>query len=71
MPQSGGKGMRIVKKESELKDSIISAKREALSGFGDDRIFIERYVEKSRHHQSLKELLFWRLRLNLLIHFLF
>jgi propionyl-CoA carboxylase alpha chain len=45
----GGKGMRIVKKESELKDSIVSAKREALSGFGDDRIFIERYVEKSRH----------------------
>jgi propionyl-CoA carboxylase alpha chain len=45
----GGKGMRIVKKESGLKDSIISAKREALSGFGDDRIFIERYVEKSRH----------------------
>ena len=40
----GGKGMRIVKKESELKDSIISAKREALSGFGDERIFIERYV---------------------------
>ena len=45
----GGKGMRIVKKERELKDSIVSAKREALSGFGDDRIFIERYVEKSRH----------------------
>jgi propionyl-CoA carboxylase alpha chain len=45
----GGKGMRIVKKESELKDSIVSAKREALSGFGDDRIFIERYVKKSRH----------------------
>ncbi|MDB3950659.1 biotin/lipoyl-binding protein [Gammaproteobacteria bacterium] len=45
----GGKGMRIVKKESEFKDSIISAKREALSGFGDDRIFVERYVEKSRH----------------------
>ena len=45
----GGKGMRIVKKESELKDSIVSAKREALSGFCDDRIFIERYLEKSRH----------------------
>ena len=45
----GGKGMRTVEKESELKDSIVSAKREALSGFGDDRIFIERYVEKSRH----------------------
>ena len=41
--------MRIVKKESELKDSIVSAKREALSGFGDDRIFIERYIEKARH----------------------
>ena len=45
----GGKGMRIVEKESELKDSIISAKREALLGFDDDRIFIERYLEKSRH----------------------
>ena len=45
----GGKGMRIVEKESELKDSIVSAKREALLGFDDDRIFIERYVEKSRH----------------------
>jgi len=45
----GGKGMRIVKKQSDLKESIVSAKREALSAFGDDRIFIERYVEKSRH----------------------
>ena len=31
------------------KDSIASAQREAKSGFGDDRVFIERYVEKSRH----------------------
>ena len=45
----GGKGMRIVNKSKELKDSIISAQREALNGFNDDRIFIERYVEKSRH----------------------
>ena len=45
----GGKGMRIVNKSSELKDSIISAQREALNGFNDERIFIERYVEKSRH----------------------
>ena len=45
----GGKGMRIVTSPKNLKESVISAQREALSGFGDDRIFIERYVEKSRH----------------------
>ena len=45
----GGKGMRIVESPKDLKEAIVSAKREALSGFGDDRIFIERYVEKSRH----------------------
>lgn len=45
----GGKGMRIVDSPKELKEAIVSAKREALSGFGDDRIFIERYVKKSRH----------------------
>ena len=45
----GGKGMRIVNKEKELKESIVSAQREAKSGFNDERIFIERYVEKSRH----------------------
>ena len=45
----GGKGMRIVNNESDLKESIKSAQREAKSGFGDERVFIERYVEKSRH----------------------
>ena len=45
----GGKGMRIVTSPQNLKESVISAQREALSGFGDDRIFIERYVKKSRH----------------------
>ena len=45
----GGKGMRIVTKEKDLKESIVSAQREAKSGFNDERIFIERYVEKSRH----------------------
>ena len=45
----GGKGMRIVNKEKDLKESIVSAQREAKSGFNDERIFIERYVEKSRH----------------------
>ena len=45
----GGKGMRIVNSKKDLKDSIASAQREAKSGFGDERVFIERYVEKSRH----------------------
>ena len=45
----GGKGMRIVHKEKDLKESIKSAQREAQSGFGDERVFIERYVQKSRH----------------------
>ena len=45
----GGKGMRIVHKSKDLNEAIKSAQREAKSGFGDERIFIERYVEKSRH----------------------
>tara|TARA_B100001146_G_C16195465_1_gene441430 strand:+ start:821 stop:2746 length:1926 start_codon:yes stop_codon:yes gene_type:complete len=45
----GGKGMRIVESEKDLKEAIIGAKREALAGFADDRIFIERYVGASRH----------------------
>ena len=45
----GGKGMRIVKSKKELRDSIIAAQREAKAGFGDDRIFIERFVASSRH----------------------
>ncbi|SVA87309.1 uncharacterized protein METZ01_LOCUS140163, partial [marine metagenome] len=45
----GGKGMRIVEKKSDLKESIKLAKLEAKNAFGDDRIFIERYVKSSRH----------------------
>ena len=45
----GGKGMRIVESKKDLKDSIKGAQREAKAGFGDDRIFIERYVASSRH----------------------
>ncbi len=45
----GGKGMRIVKSPKDLKESIASAEREAEGGFGDKRVFLERYIEKSRH----------------------
>ena len=45
----GGKGMRIVESKKDLKESITGAQREAKTGFGDDRVFIERYVASSRH----------------------
>ena len=45
----GGKGMRIVEDKKDLKESISGAQREAQTGFGDDRVFIERYVASSRH----------------------
>lgn len=45
----GGKGMRIVESAGGLSDAITAAQREALTGFGDDRVFAERYVARSRH----------------------
>jgi len=45
----GGKGMRIVKSEDMLLESIESAKRESKSSFGNDTVFLERYLEKPRH----------------------
>ena len=45
----GGKGMRIVEDKKDLKEAIASAQREAKTGFGDDRVFIERYIASSRH----------------------
>jgi propionyl-CoA carboxylase alpha chain len=45
----GGKGMRIVNNKNELKDAVAAAKREAKAGFGDERVFIEKYIKKSRH----------------------
>ena len=40
----GGKGMRIVERPAGLQAALESAKREAASAFGDDRILIERYL---------------------------
>ena len=45
----GGKGMRIVESAAEFDEAVVSAKREAASGFGDDRVFLERYVTRARH----------------------
>ena len=45
----GGKGMRLVHAESELDDQIASARREAGAAFGDDTLFVERFVSRPRH----------------------
>jgi len=45
----GGKGMRIVRNQSELNDALESTSREALTYFGDGSIYIEQYIEKPRH----------------------
>jgi len=45
----GGKGMRIVAEESEIKSGIRGARSEAGSAFGDDRIYIEKYLARPRH----------------------
>ncbi len=45
----GGRGMRIVATPDELADAVASARREAASAFGDDTVFLERYVVDPRH----------------------
>ena len=45
----GGKGMRVVNDESELSESIESARREALNAFGDERLLIEKYIPNAHH----------------------
>ena len=45
----GGKGMHVVEREEELADAIGAARREAAAGFGDDTLFLERYISSPRH----------------------
>lgn len=45
----GGKGMRIVRDADELTEALPAARREALSSFNDDRVFLEKFVEPARH----------------------
>ncbi|HSH62926.1 MAG: acetyl-CoA carboxylase biotin carboxylase subunit [Methylibium sp.] len=45
----GGKGMRIAYSTKEVAEGFASSKSEAKSSFGDDRVFIEKYVEEPRH----------------------
>ena len=45
----GGKGMRVVTKSAEFPEALASCKRESLGSFGDDRVLIEKYVDRPRH----------------------
>jgi propionyl-CoA carboxylase alpha chain len=45
----GGKGMRIVREASEFEGARAAAMREAASAFGDERVFLERFVERGKH----------------------
>jgi acetyl/propionyl-CoA carboxylase alpha subunit len=45
----GGKGMRIVELESDIEQNLERARSEALGAFGDDRVYIEKYIVSPRH----------------------
>ncbi len=45
----GGKGMRIVRSEEELISSLESSMRESKSAFGDDSVYLEKFIEEPRH----------------------
>jgi len=45
----GGKGMRIARDDQECRDGFERAANEARSSFGDDRVFLEKYIEEPRH----------------------
>ncbi len=45
----GGRGMRVVTEESELATAILSARAEAKSAFGDDTLYVEKYLSRPRH----------------------
>lgn len=45
----GGRGMRIVRSESSLKDSYERAKSEAKAAFGDDKVYVEKLIESPKH----------------------
>ena len=45
----GGKGMRVVESEVDIERAFESAQREALAAFGDDSVYLERYLDQPRH----------------------
>jgi acetyl-CoA carboxylase biotin carboxylase subunit len=45
----GGKGMRVVRAEAEIAGALDAARREAKNAFGDDAVYVEKYIEGPRH----------------------
>ncbi|MEO8934375.1 MAG: pyruvate carboxylase, partial [Xanthomarina sp.] len=45
----GGRGMRVIREPEELKGAFNESKREALNAFGDDTVFLEKFVENPKH----------------------
>jgi propionyl-CoA carboxylase alpha chain len=45
----GGKGLRIARSDTEARDGFASCRNEARAAFGDDRVFIEKFIEQPRH----------------------
>jgi len=45
----GGKGMRLAYSETDVREGFEATKREGLASFGDDRVFIEKFIESPRH----------------------
>ena len=45
----GGRGMRVVRRAGDVAEALAAARREAAAAFGDDRLLLERYVERPRH----------------------
>ena len=45
----GGRGMRVIRSKEELKKAFPEAKRESLNAFGDDTVFLEKFVENPKH----------------------
>ncbi len=45
----GGKGMKIIRNESEIKESLLLAKKESQNAFNDDTIYLEKFLEKPKH----------------------
>lgn len=45
----GGKGMRVVRAEADIEEALAAAQREAKSSFGDDSVYVEKYLEEPKH----------------------